>query len=553
MNHLCSACGGRLNQSGECPRCHTPQEQSFGWLPALAITMAIIATTAAGALWLSKQIGNPLQYLRSHRSSVPYEVTLASKDLPVARGPKKTITLKQIGEMRSYFETQEFEALTTLLEDIQTGFESGSMTEYHVHDAFSVFEIPLPHYEPLMDVWKQRFPESFVPYLASAHYYYARGWDCRGHNFARDTTDEQFRRMRSFFEKATADAEKALDIHHALLPAHILLLCIANTNGDSQSEDVILADALDLFPNSYLVRATYMWAIEPRWGGNYKMMESFAKRAEAYAENTPELTTLYGLIYYDQGRKMVQAENYQKAAQLFTKSISYGDHWVFYYERAKVYHFYLEDPDRALKDIEQSILIRPTRAESYRLRSRILYRAQDMQNALKDILAAELVKPNDSKNRKWRQWAGNDLMNQGHHVFKEDLVQSIGKYDLSLRFNPENAKAYYWRGVAYYRKKQFKPALEDLKKSIKHNPRHFDSYLMIDHVLLETKQWDTIISYWNRFIELEPENDRAYLERAGTFYHKKDYENSLNDLQCACDLGNAEACERYQKYKDTWQ
>lgn len=76
---------------------------------------------------------------------------------------------------------------------------------------------------------------------------------------------------------------------------------------------------------------------------------------------------------------------------------------------------------------------------------------------------------------------------------------------------------------------------------------------MLDYVLLESKEWDEIIRHWNQFIELVPDNDRAYLERAGTYYHKKEYARSLNDLKASCDLGNVEACSRYNKFKNRWQ
>jgi hypothetical protein len=75
---------------------------------------------------------------------------------------------------------------------------------------------------------------------------------------------------------------------------------------------------------------------------------------------------------------------------------------------------------------------------------------------------------------------------------------------------------------------------------------------MVDYALLERKQFDKIASYWDQFIALEPDHARAYLERSGTYCHKRDYVNSLKDLKAACDLGNEEGCERYKKYKDIW-
>ena len=70
---------------------------------------------------------------------------------------------------------------------------------------------------------------------------------------------------------------------------------------------------------------------------------------------------------------------------------------------------------------------------------------------------------------------------------------------------------------------------------------------MVDYMLARNKQWDAILEYWNKFLELEPDHAGAYLERAGTNYHNNDFENALDDLEKSCDLGNKEACIRYEK------
>ena len=73
------------------------------------------------------------------------------------------------------------------------------------------------------------------------------------------------------------------------------------------------------------------------------------------------------------------------------------------------------------------------------------------------------------------------------------------------------------------------------------------------NTLLQNKEWDKIISYWNTFLELEPGHAEAYLERSGTYYHKKDFTRSLSDLKQACDLGSKEGCKRYKQYREKWQ
>ena len=226
------------------------------------------------------------------------------------------------------------------------------------------------------------------------------------------------------------------------MPPYRILLGVNNALGDKEGEYRVIKTALELFPESFLICAQYMWAITPRWGGSYEQMEEFSQQAEAYYDMNPELTVLCGFIYSDQANRLRRNEKYQQASKLYAEAIAYGDNFEFYHERAELYHYYLDKPDKALADFE---------------------------------------------------------------------------------------------------------------KSIDHNPRHFESYRMIDDTLLQTKEWDRIISYWNAFLELEPEHAEAYLERSGTYYHKGDFTRSLEDLKQACDFGSKEGCKRYKQYRDKWK
>ena len=64
-----------------------------------------------------------------------------------------------------------------------------------------------------------------------------------------------------------------------------------------------------------------------------------------------------------------------------------------------------------------------------------------------------------------------------------------------------------------------------------------------------TETTHVVIGYWNAFLEQDPDHAEAYLERSGTHYHNKDFENALNDLKKSCDLGNKAACNRYNGLK----
>jgi tetratricopeptide (TPR) repeat protein len=504
-----------------------------------------------GLIVFSKKIvvnyfGTDFEILRSFHGSKVYEVTKASKNLPISSDPDETIGISQVVELRRMLLHEQLEELNAILEEYQNLFEEDAYNEYKVNDAYGAFDIPDPSYEEVFIKWINTFPDKYQPYLALAQYYYAMAWENRGYKWAKDTSEEKFEEMRFYFSKAEENLKVALKINPNLIVGYQILIGIYNANGNETDEDEIIEKALALFPYSFLIRSASLWAKEPRWGGSYITMEEIAKKGEEYCDVNPKLAALYGFIYCDQAKNLRSKKKYEEAIDLFTKAISFGDHWAFYNKRAEVYHFYLKEYDGALEDINTSIELRPTIDDSYRMRSRIYFAKGNYSDAIKDLHTAEILRPKDPETDEWKKWAAKNLLNKGHGLFKMDLSAAIENYNLSIKFDDQNFETYYWRGMAFYRLEDFESALSDLELAIEINPHHFESYRMVDYILVRDRRWDTIINYWDKFLELEPDHAKAYLERAGTHYHNKNFERALDDLEKSCEIGNQEACKRYK-------
>jgi hypothetical protein len=145
-----------------------------------------------------------------------------------------------------------------------------------------------------------------------------------------------------YFQKAYDDIEVALSIDQNLLPAYMVLIGICNATADKEGEEETIRNALQLFPESFLVRSQYMHALQPRWGGSYRKMEYFAREAERYSDVNAHLPFLYGYIYCDQAKIFASKKQYKEAVKLCTKAMAYGDSWYFYEERASAYYQLLE-------------------------------------------------------------------------------------------------------------------------------------------------------------------------------------------------------------------
>ncbi|MGD8780760.1 MAG: tetratricopeptide repeat protein [Ignavibacteria bacterium] len=479
-----------------------------------------------------------------------YEVTFHDTTIPAVRKPVNTVSIDEIHDFRKLFLQRNFKTLNEKLNSYQEKFEEDFNNEDMLFDAFNSFEITLPLYKNVFEEWIEFSPSDYQPYLARAFYYFALGWQSRGHKFAGETTDEQFSGMHFNFQKALNDINKSLEIKENLMPAYYLLISIANASMPEEDEDSIVEEAVKLFPYSYTIWSSAIHGKLPRWGGSYIEMEYMAKSAEKYVKLNPWLYSLYGKIYADQADIFYRNDEYNKAIEFYTKALEFGGCCGYYTERARVYAFGLEDSLKAFDDINKAIQLCRTSEGAYILRSRMYLSFGDVNNSLNDLYTAQNIKPNNSLIQSWKESASEIVMYWGHkHYNDKDYNTAIFEYNQALRFYSDNAEVYYWRGNSNYNLKKFDMALNDFVNAVEKDPHYFEAYRMIDYTKSLRGDWKSIIAYWNRFLRLEPDHAEALLERAGTYYHLGDYQNSLNDLKKSCELGNDNACARYKEMK----
>jgi len=515
---------------------------------SVLLTASIIAIIILSSVLFAKHFDLRTYFFNLFFNDV-YEVQKASKNLPISRESLESLEVAEIDELRQMLQDEQFDQLNSVLEEYQNIFEKNQTDEYKVYDAYRTFDFTVASFEDLFKKWIDTSPDKYQPYLAIAQFYYAKGWESRGYKWKKDTSEKQFEEMGLFFEKAEDNLNIALEINPNLMIAYNTLIGIYNANGNDESEDRIIAKTFELFPHSFLIKSTISWAKEPRWGGSYKQMENLAKNFEKFSDKNPKIPVLYGFIYYDQARNFKRNKKHEKALELFNKALNFGDHWSFYNERAKIYHYDLKSYDQALEDAHRSIELRSPLHENYLMRSRIYYAKMDYAESINDLQTAEMIKPGNPEVQRWKKWASDNMMKRGHQVFKSDLREAVKYYNISLEFDDNNFQTYYWRGRAFVGLKDFESALSDFQIAIEINPQHFESYSMIDYIYSQEQQWDNIINYWDKFIELEPDHAGAYFERSGSHYHNKDMESAISDLKKACELGNKKACKKYNMLK----
>ena len=484
-------------------------------------------------------------------SKFDYEVEQSPENLPLLMEPVDTIGIDQIVRIRTLLIKGEFARLNGVLEEYQAAFERDQADEYKVFDAYRTFDSTDPSLESHLKTWRQRFPDHYQPYLATAHYYNALEWERRSEQSARDTSDEQIEDMKSYFINVEENVHRALEIKPNLMPAYELLIAISNVGGIGTDEWSIINNANKLFPRSYRVRVASVWAQNPSWGGSYALMEKIAKESEPHAESNPKLTTLYGRIYLDQADRLWHDDRDDEALERLGRALTFGENSSCYELRARIYYWHdYDEYERALEDINRAIELRPVLHKYYLTRLKVQIELGNYHDALNDLRTAERIKPHASNISEVRKLGSQRLVYKAYQAYEnKDNDGAFEMYDMAILFDEKNHEAFYWRGWTRSTLGDRDAAFVDIERAIHLNPRHFDSYIMIDNLLTNKGRWEDIVPYWDAFLELEPDNGDAYLARSKVHHHNGDLDQALHDAERSCELGHSEGCEKFKWLK----
>lgn len=444
---------------------------------------------------------------------------------------------------------EKFAELDALLESLQRDFEKDFLKETVLEEAFSAFSAYDAAMENRIHKWVQQFPQSYSALLARASYFESRAWASRGTRWAKETSSTQFEHMELNLNRAGQDVTSALKLKGELIVGFDLLISIEMVAPNSGNDRSLVDRALANWPNSFLIRKAYLHFLTPRWGGSYNEMQAFADEAQTYAHANPRLKFLHGFIYVDQGDMLSHDKHFEQAIQAHTRALSYGDYWLFRFERAETY-WRMDRYAEALEDVSRAIALYPQDAENYVLRSKILFAMERFAEGVTDLLAACEIWPYENVVQEWVRGAAIHLVYNGHQLYKQNAYSpALERFNLAEACDPSHSEIYYWRGVLLARQGNLSQAQKDLERAVQLTPRHFESYRSLDWVLAKQGKWDAVVEYWTRFLALEPNHAKAYLERGGTFYHKGDLKRAFQDAQKACQLGEQEACARSESLK----
>lgn len=159
----------------------------------------------------------------------------------------------------------------------------------------------------------QRYPRSYAGRLARGIHYKRIGMEYRGQRYAAETRPWQFRQMEAYFRKAMTDLEVSVDLEAKPVLSYLYMMDIQKYSGPwsitvwlfrfnlFDPNQYTLWKALDVAPDSFIIRRKYMHTLEARWGGKNGAMAAFLAECKKAKLTAEEQNLLEALVHADRG------------------------------------------------------------------------------------------------------------------------------------------------------------------------------------------------------------------------------------------------------------
>ncbi|XP_062863091.1 uncharacterized protein ttc6 isoform X2 [Trichomycterus rosablanca] len=135
------------------------------------------------------------------------------------------------------------------------------------------------------------------------------------------------------------------------------------------------------------------------------------------------------------------------------------------------------------------------------------------------------------------------LMAQGEDSL---LPQALDAFSNAVKMNPENADAYYQRGLCRMRL-QYSKSVEDFDRALFINPDFFQVYLSLASFYGSKGQYSKAVLNCNEAIRIQPKSVRALLYRGALKFYLKMYKGALKDLTTAIEIDNTCSFAHYNR------
>lgn len=319
-----------------------------------------------------------LQARRAEQIADPLQRCLAFPDLPENQWPRgfaqahcnshfRLLKLSN-DDIRGYLDRGDLAGLRARMDAMQArhqaqGAEQGEDIQCFYEDLQATADT-----DALTARWLALAGDDAYALLARANYLRRAAWDARGKDFASEVTPEGWQRVRQYSREAIPLYRRAAEVAPGLMAIYDGAMDLASISSDDDTKVWALRQGLKQDPACPLLAKVTISTLRPRWGGSYPLMENYQRQLAEHVEQRPLLGLWLQESHADQGRRRVDADQYDsQTLQLLESSLQAGANEDALRDAGSVAMFGTNERWKGLAYVLQSERFQPGQAWAARL------------------------------------------------------------------------------------------------------------------------------------------------------------------------------------------
>jgi tetratricopeptide (TPR) repeat protein len=215
---------------------------------------------------------------------------------------------------------------------------------------------------------------------------------------------------------------------------------------------------------------------------------------------------------------------------------------------------------RALTDADEAIALGLVNADTFLLRAEINYAMEEWPGALADYreAAARGAKGKEISLRIGMLYAKVGELSEAKSVLKKHLNETralvtlgeiavaennsneaVEYFTKAIAAEPDNARIYCMRGLAYKNMKKPAAALADFSTAIEKDANHREALFARGDYYLTMRKGPEAAADFARLVKLEPQSARALAGRGRAHFYMGEYEKAIKDFDAALKIDPA--------------
>ena len=142
----------------------------------------------------------------------------------------------------------------------------------------------------------------------------------------------------------------------------------------------------------------------------------------------------------------------------------------------------------------------------------------------------------DISNEIWQRWSANDdpdvsqLMEIGIHGLNYSTYRkALRSFDRIIEMAPQFAEGWNKRATLYYHIREYRRSIDDIKETLRLEPRHFGAWSGLGLVSLAQENYPGALVAFKKALSINPHipNIRRYVQKLEDWQRHEDEENAI--------------------------